>query len=95
MLAEPAVHRVITVDADGAKLVYQGICAGCHTYNVRMIGPPVMAIKAQYGEDASAIAQYIAAPEKKRPDFPSMPPQNHLSEEMRLEVAKYMLTLNK
>ena len=95
MLAEPAAPRVITVDADGAKLVYQGICAGCHTYNVRMIGPPVMAIKAQYGEDASAIAQYIAAPEKKRPDFPTMPPQNHLSEDMRLEVAKYMLTLNK
>ena len=54
-----------------------------------------MAIKAQYGEDASAIAQYIAAPERKRPDFPTMPPQNHLSEDMRLEVAKYMLTLNK
>jgi len=95
MLAEPAEPRVITVDANGAKLVYQGICAGCHTYNVRMIGPPVMAIKAQYGEDASGIAQYIAAPEKKRPDFPTMPPQDHLSEEMRLEVAKYMLGLNK
>ncbi|MDA0630128.1 MAG: right-handed parallel beta-helix repeat-containing protein, partial [Proteobacteria bacterium] len=42
MLPEPATPRVITVDADGAKLVYQGICAGCHTYNIRMIGPPVM-----------------------------------------------------
>jgi len=95
MMAEPASPRVITVDADGAKLVYQGICAGCHTYNIRMIGPPVMAIKAQYGDDAPAIAQYIAAPEKKRPDFPTMPPQDHLSEEMRLEVAKYMLGLSK
>ncbi len=95
MLPEPATPRVITVDADGAKLVYQGICAGCHTYNIRMIGPPVMAIKAQYGEDASAIAQYIAAPERKRPDFPTMPPQDHLSDAMRLEVAKYMLSLNR
>jgi len=95
MLPEPATPRVITVDANGAKLVYQGICAGCHTYNIRMIGPPVMAIKAQYGDDATAIAQYIAAPEKKRPDFPTMPPQDHLSEDMRLEVAKYMLGLNK
>ena len=95
MLPEPAEPRVITVDADGAKLVYQGICAGCHTYNIRMIGPPVMAIKAQYGSDAEAIAEYIAAPEKKRPDFPTMPPQDHISEAMRLEVAKYMLALKK
>ncbi len=95
MLPEPANPRVITVDADGAKLVYQGICAGCHTYNIRMIGPPVMAIKAQYGSDATAIAEYIAAPEKKRPDFPTMPPQDHISEAMRLEVAKYMLALTK
>ena len=95
MLPEPATPRVITVDADGAKLVYQGICAGCHTYNIRMIGPPVMAIKAQYGSDATAIAEYIAAPEKKRPDFPTMPPQDHISEAMRLEVAKYMLALTK
>ena len=95
MLPEPAAPRVITVDADGAKLVYQGICAGCHTYNIRMIGPPVMAIKAQYGSDAEAIAEYIAAPEKKRPDFPTMPPQDHISEAMRLEVAKYMLALKK
>jgi len=95
MLPEPAAPRVITVDADGAKLVYQGICAGCHTYNIRMIGPPVMAIKAQYGSDATAIAEYIAAPEKKRPDFPTMPPQDHISEAMRLEVAKYMLALTK
>ncbi|MGB0381054.1 MAG: parallel beta-helix domain-containing protein, partial [Luminiphilus sp.] len=95
MLPEPAAPRVITVDADGAKLVYQGICAGCHTYNIRMIGPPVMAIKAQYGSDAEAIAEYIAAPEKKRPDFPTMPPQDHISEAMRLEVAKYMLALQK
>jgi len=95
MLPEPATPRVITVDADGAKLVYQGICAGCHTYNIRMIGPPVMAIKAQYGSDAEAIAKYIAAPEKKRPDFPTMPPQDHISEAMRLEVAKYMLALQK
>jgi len=95
MLAEPATPRVITVDANGAELVYQGICAGCHTRNVRMIGPPVLAIQAQYGTDAQALADYIAAPTKKRPDFPSMPPQDHLSEAMRLEVARYMLSLSR
>ncbi len=95
MLPKPAAPRVITVDANGAELVYQGICAGCHTRNVRMIGPPVLAIQAQYGDDVQAVATYIAAPTKKRPDLPAMPPQDHLSEAMRLEVARYMLSLSR
>ena len=93
MLSEPAETRVIEVDPSGAKLVYQGICAGCHAFNVRLIGPPTIAIQAQYGEDAGAIANYIANPEKKREDFPSMPPQDHLPQPMRLLVAEYMLSL--
>ena len=93
MLPEPADPRVITADASGAELVYQGICAGCHAYNVRLIGPPTLAIQAQYGEDATSIAAYIAAPERKRPDFPTMPPQDHLSAPMRELVAEYMLSL--
>jgi hypothetical protein len=40
-----------------------------------------------------SIAAYIANPEKKRPDFPTMPPQDHLSEPMRQLVAEYMLAL--
>jgi hypothetical protein len=35
----------------------------------------------------------VANPERRRPDFPSMPPQGHISEEMRLLVAEYMLGL--
>ena len=93
MLPEPAAPRVINDDASGAEIVYQGICAGCHAYNVRLIGPPTLAIQAQYGEDAGSIAAYIARPEKKRPDFPAMPPQDHLSEPMRQLVAEYMLAL--
>ena len=93
MLPEPAAPRVINDDASGAEIVYQGICAGCHAYNVRLIGPPTLAIQAQYGDDVDSIAAYIAKPEKKRSDFPTMPPQDHLSEPMRQLVAEYMLAL--
>ena len=58
-----------------------------------MIGPPTLAIQAQYGDDVDSIAAYIAKPEKKRSDFPTMPPQDHLSEPMRQLVAEYMLAL--
>ena len=94
MLPEPAAPRVIRADKLGAEVVYQGICAGCHAYNVRMIGPPTVAIQAQYGNDAAAIAAYAGNPVKKRPDFPTMPPQDHITDEMRLLVAEDMLSLS-
>jgi len=93
MLPVPAEPRVITADASGAAVVYKGVCAGCHAYNVRLIGPPALVIQAQYGNDAQAIADYVANPVRKRPDFPSMPPQGHISDEMRLLVAEHMLGL--
>ena len=74
-----------------AQLLYRGICAGCHGYDVRLIGPATVTIQAIYGDDAQGIADYMASPEKKRPDYPEMPPQDHLPEELRLEVARYML----
>ena len=94
MLEAPADPRIITADASGAEVVYNGICAGCHAYNVRLIGPPALVIQAQYGDDAQAIANYVAEPVRRRPDFPNMPPQGHISEEMRLLVAEYMLGLD-
>ena len=46
MLEAPADPRIITADAGGAEVVYNGICAGCHAYNVRLIGPPALSSSA-------------------------------------------------
>ncbi len=94
MLAEGAPPRS-TEGEEKARLLYRGICAGCHGYDVRMIGPATVTIQALYGEDAESLAKYIENPVKKRPDYPEMPPQGHLSEELRLAVARYMLSVNK
>ena len=40
------------------------------------------------------IVDYITNPVKKRDDYPEMPPQNYLSEEVRLAAAEYMLTVS-
>ena len=93
-LAEPVEIRQIAADEKG-KAAYFGICAGCHAYSTRMIGPPTMAIQAMYMGRPEALAAYIASPTKVREDYPEMPPQNYISEEVRLEVAKYMLKLEK
>ena len=77
--------------AEAGKRLYSGVCAGCHAYNVRMIGPPTQIIQAMYADNPQGIADYIANPVKKRDDFPAMPSQGHLNEAQRLAVAKYML----
>ena len=80
-----------TDGADKAELLYRGICAGCHGYDVRMVGPATVTIQALYHGDAAALADYIAEPVRKRPDYPEMPPQDHLAPDLRLAVAEYML----
>ncbi|GMG87687.1 parallel beta-helix domain-containing protein [Biformimicrobium ophioploci] len=92
LLPEPAPKREIA-KADMGKAAFHGICAGCHAYNVRMIGPPVQIIQALYMDNPEGIAAYAANPVKKRDDYPEMPPQKHLSEEIRLAAAKYLLEL--
>jgi parallel beta-helix repeat protein len=79
--------------AERGKVAYLGICSGCHIYNGRMIGPPVQVIQALYLDNPQGLADYIAKPVKKRPDYPEMPPQDYLDPETRLAVAKYMLAV--
>jgi parallel beta-helix repeat protein len=77
------------------RLVYYGVCAGCHAYNSRMIGPPTQIIQALYMDNPQGIADYAANPVKKRPDYPEMPPQGHLDEASRLAAAEFMLKISK
>lgn len=93
LLDKPAPARAFTT-AERGKLIYSSVCAGCHAYNVRMIGPPTQILQAMYAGNPQGIADYIASPVKKRSDFPAMPPQGHLSPELRLAVAEYMLSVN-
>ena len=93
-LPEPVPART-KEHMETGKLAYYGVCAGCHAYNSRMIGPPAQIIQALYMDNPQGIADYAANPVKKRPDYPEMPPQGHLDEETRLAAAKFMLGLTK
>jgi parallel beta-helix repeat protein len=93
-LPEPVPARSME-DVNKGKLVYYGVCAGCHAYGSRMIGPPTQIIQALYMDNPEGIAEYAANPVKKRPDYPSMPPQAHLDDETRLAAARFMLDVKK
>ncbi len=90
LLEKPVEAREITVEERG-KLAYYGICAGCHAYNVKMVGPPTQVIQALYMDNPEGIADYINRPVKKREDYPEMPPQDYLSPEVRMAAAEFML----
>jgi len=90
LLDEPAERREIAAE-DMGKRAYYGICAGCHSYNIKMVGPPTQIIQALYMDDPQGIVDYITSPIKKRDDYPEMPPQNYLSEEVRMAAAEFML----
>ena len=92
LLDEPAERREIAAE-DMGKRAYYGICAGCHSYNIKMIGPPTQIIQALYMNNPQGIVDYITAPVKKRDDYPEMPPQNYLSEEVRMAAAEFMLSV--
>ena len=92
LLPHPVEPRNISMQEKG-ELTYYGVCAGCHAYNVRMIGPPTITIQALYANNPQGIVDYITSPVQKREDYPEMPPQNYLTEETRLAVAEYMLTI--
>ena len=89
-LPEPVPARSME-DMDKGKLAFYGVCAGCHAYGSRMIGPPTQIIQALYMDNPEGIAEYAANPVKKRDDYPQMPPQSHLDDETRLAAARFML----
>ncbi len=88
--AEPVVATPYTPDQKG-RLTYLAVCTGCHTYNSKLIGPPMIVIKALYGKNEQKLADWIAKPTRKRPDYPEMPSQDYLPDDVRLSVARYIL----
>lgn len=92
LLPDPVPPRDLA-GLDTGQLAYYGICAGCHAYNSRLIGPPVQLVQALYMDNPEGIAAYVADPVRTRPDYPEMPPQSHLDYETRLAVANFMLRL--
>jgi cytochrome c551/c552 len=94
MLERPVAPRATGI-AEKGKLTYYGVCSGCHSYNTRLIGPPITVIQAMYKNNAQGIVDFITKPVHKRDDYPEMPPQNYLTEETRKAVAEYLLTITK
>lgn len=89
-LAEPVQSPPLSLEQKG-RLTYLAVCTGCHAYNTQLHGPSMLAVKALYQGNPDGLAKYAAQPVRKRKDFPEMPRQDYLGEDVLKAVAGYIL----
>jgi parallel beta-helix repeat protein len=75
------------------EMVYASVCAGCHAYGIRAIGPPITDIQKKYTGNPDGIASYAMNPTKVRDGYPLMPSQQHLGQDKLAAAAKYLLEM--
>lgn len=92
MLSSPVPPRSVT-DQNLGEITYYGVCAGCHAFGTKLIGVDTQIIKEIYVDNPQGIVNYITNPFNLRDDYPDMPPQDYLSEEAKMAVAKYILEM--
>lgn len=92
MLNSPVPPRSVT-DQELGEITYYGVCAGCHAFGTKLIGVDTQIIKDIYVDNPQGIVNYITKPLNLRDDYPEMPPQDYLSEEAKMAVAKYILQM--
>lgn len=89
-LDSPVVAPPLTQEQIG-RLTYLSVCSGCHSYTQTLIGPSMKTVKRMYRGRAQDMADWIANPTQVREGYPPMPAQGYLPEDVRLEVARYIL----
>ena len=94
MTPGPVPPRSVSKEEIG-ELTYYGVCAGCHAFGTRLIGPPTEILQAIHHNNPQGIVDYINNPKNLRDDYPEMPPQDYLSDEAKMAVAEYILALKK
>ncbi|WP_026810499.1 parallel beta-helix domain-containing protein [Arenibacter latericius] len=92
LLDAPVAPRTASKEEIG-QLTYYGVCAGCHAWEERLIGPPTQIIQAIHANNPQGIVDYITKPKNLRKDYPEMPPQDYLSDEAKMAVAEYILAM--
>ncbi len=92
LMSSPVPPRSVSKEELG-ELTYYGVCAGCHAFGSRLIGPPTEIIQAIHNGNPQGIVDYIKNPKNLRDDYPEMPPQDYLSDDAKMAVAQYILAM--
>ncbi len=66
----------VTEGADAktpGERVFENVCASCHAYDTKRVGPPLTEIVQEYQGDKAGFIEWVKNPGKKRPEYPKMP----------------------
>ncbi len=70
--------------------VFEKRCSGCHSFDSRVVGPPLHEVLPKYRNNLDGLRGFIGKPVKVNPDYPPMPEQGLTDEEIE-SVASYVL----
>lgn len=83
----PLTKKVVEISGED---IYNGRCAACHKFDVKLVGPPYKETLPKYNGDIKKLAAYIYNPTKINPEYPAMPNQGLKMAEAEA-VAKFLL----
>lgn len=72
------------------KAVFETVCSGCHSFEERVVGPPLGTVLPKYAGTPDALKGFLRNPGKVDPEYPKMPNLG-LAEEEIDAVAGYLL----
>jgi len=72
------------------KAVFERVCATCHRFDEKLVGPPLASVVPKYRRQIEELKEFIRNPVKKDPAYPAMP-KLQLSEAEIDAVAGYLL----
>jgi mono/diheme cytochrome c family protein len=87
----PAADKVGEKEtAAEGKAVFERVCATCHRFDEKLVGPPLASVVPKYRGQLEELKEFIRNPVKKDPAYPAMP-KLQLSEAEIDAVARYLL----
>lgn len=80
----------ISVVTISGEEIFKGRCAACHSFEIKVVGPPYIETLVKYDGNIEVLAAYIHNPQKIDPEYPPMPNQGLKLAEAKA-VAEYIL----
>lgn len=65
--------KTINTAGVSGEEVFTRVCAACHKFDTKLVGPPYAQTVPLYNGDVKKLAAFIMNPVKKNPDYPPMP----------------------
>ncbi len=89
-LAAEREERIAAAGKIDAAPIFDKICAACHRFDQKVVGPSLNSVLPKYAGKPDALKAYLLSPTKQNPDFPPMPNPG-LNNAQATAMAQYLL----